>query len=330
MAGLVFAAAILGSACKQTGGEASDPASVENGDPEQAGPSSSPPKRDGFGYAATGGRGGKVYRVTSLEDKGPGTLRAGAESSSPLRIGFRVSGVITLRSPIRVKSNKTIDGEGAEVTISKQGLQISESHNIIIRNLTFAHGIGSNTDAIQILAGAKTVLIDHCDFSDWKDGLVDITQGATMVTLSWNYFHDQDKVILIDPFEREGSVRVTLHHNFFEGTRERNPKGRSSEVHAYNNYLLGWTAYGMEAGRDGEIFSQANVFETITDKEAVRAKEKTGSVRSEGDLLLNGALVEEKNPSAVFDPSSYYEWTLETADSELARLIREGSGVADG
>jgi pectate lyase len=286
--------------------------------------------RTGFGNEATGGRGGKAYFVTSLADSGRGTLRAGAESSSPRRIRFRVSGRIVLKSPIRVASNKTIDGKGARVTITRKGFQIIKSRNIIIQNLAFAHGIGSTTDAIQIREGAELVLVDHCDFTDWKDGLVDVTRGATMVTISWNRFHDQDKVMLINSPGKEGPGQVTLHHNLFERTRQRNPRVLFAQIHAYNNYLTGWTAYGMEVDEDGEILSQANVFESETDRDALRARRITGSVRSEGDLLLNGARVEQNDPAGVFDPSSFYLWSVEPADSDLTRMIRGGAGVGRG
>ena len=290
-----------------------------------------PQLTDGFGNGATGGMGGQEYFVTSLANSGPGTLRAGAQSTIPRQIRFRVSGTIALTKPILVGSNKTIDGEGANVTITTKGLLITNSRNIIIRNLTFARGEGIDTDAIQIAAGADTVLVDHCEFSDWMDGLVDITQGATNVTVSWSYFHDQEKVMLVDPFARKGLVQVTVHHNRFEGTDARSPKLRTSHVHAYNNYLTGWTGYGMEVGSNGELYSQANVFEAANNKQAIRIQGvENVSVKSDADLLLNGALVQERNRHRVFNPGAYYVWTVDAPDSNLITKILASAGVSKG
>ena len=56
----------------------------------------------GGGAASRGGRGGKVYEITNLNDAGTGSLRACVEGSGPRTCVFRVSGSITLASSLRV------------------------------------------------------------------------------------------------------------------------------------------------------------------------------------------------------------------------------------
>jgi hypothetical protein len=61
------------------------------------------PSAEGYGKWATGGRGGQVVEVTTVEDDGtaniPGSLRWAVKqySGQPLTVVFRVSGIIDLK-----------------------------------------------------------------------------------------------------------------------------------------------------------------------------------------------------------------------------------------
>lgn len=74
------------------------------------------PGAEGHGRYTTGGRGGDVYIVTSLEDKlQNGTLRYGIEKLSGKRtIIFQVSGTIHLNGDLKIKNGDlTIAGQTA-------------------------------------------------------------------------------------------------------------------------------------------------------------------------------------------------------------------------
>ncbi|MBW8858642.1 MAG: hypothetical protein JF570_02625, partial [Caulobacter sp.] len=52
------------------------------------------PGAEGFGQFSKGGRGGRVIKVTNLNDAGPGSLRAAVEADGPRIVVFDVGGVI--------------------------------------------------------------------------------------------------------------------------------------------------------------------------------------------------------------------------------------------
>lgn len=297
---------------------------------------------EGFGRFAIGGLHGAVFCVTTLADDGPGSLRDACRKKEPLWIVFEISGAIHLRSYLSVSSYKTIDGRGQRIKLTGKGLRLKECEHVIVCNLEFEGGRGPDVDGIQIKPNSKHIWIDRCSLRDYDDGLIDITRESTDITVSRCYFSQHDKTMLIgaDPSHvGDRCIRVTIHHCFFDGTRQRHPRVRFGKVHLYNNYTRNWGIYAVCASVESQIYSQCNIYEAgqkkvafkyLTEKAADREEAKTGCIRSEGDLFVMGTqsgLLLEGHGHSEFHPSEFYPtWTVEVPTENLKLVLQQFTG----
>ncbi|KAG6427388.1 hypothetical protein SASPL_111632 [Salvia splendens] len=287
---------------------------------------------EGFGRLAVGGQNGDVYSVTTLADDGPGSLRYGCRKKEALWIVFQVSGTIELRSYLSVSSYTTIDGRGQKIKLTGKGLRLKECEHVIICNLLIEGGVGDDADAIQIKPNSKHIWIDRCSLSDFCDGLIDVSRQSTDITISRCRFANHNKTILIgaDPSHVEDRcIRVTIHHCFFDGTRQRHPRVRFGKVHLYNNYTRNWAIYAVCASVDSQIYSDCNIYEAghkkiafkyYKEKAGDKEEECSGGIRSQGDLFVGeteAGLEGGGGDSCVFDPREYYnKWTVVAPPSD--------------
>ncbi|ANM64950.1 Pectin lyase-like superfamily protein [Arabidopsis thaliana] len=294
-------------------------------------------KAEGFGRAAVGGLNGPICHVTSLADEGPGSLREACKRPEPLWIVFDVSGTINLSSFVNVSSHTTVDGRGQKVKITGKGLRLKECENVIICNLEFEGGVGPDADAIQIKPKSHNIWIDRCSLKNYYDGLIDITRESTDITVSRCHFMNHNKTMLIGAdtsHVTDRCIRVTIHHCFFDGTRQRHPRVRFAKVHLFNNYTRHWAIYAVGAGVESqcniyEAGEKKTVFKYITEKAADKEKPGAGFVRSEGDLLLNGAksCLSQGGERYVFSPIQHYsEWTVESPTDILKNYLKHSTG----
>lgn len=299
----------------------------------------------GFGSNTTGGLGGDVCWVTSLNDSGSGTLRACAESNNTYWIRFQVAGTINLTSPLFVSSNKTIDGRDNNITIAGYGLRLHGVDNVIIHNVEFRGGVGSigdnslNNDAIQIWRGSSNIWIDHVSASNWPDELVDVSHASTDITMSWNrFFHEGSGrgygVLIGSAPNQTGDVniRITLHHNYFERLSQRLPRIRFAKIHSYNNYFYDWSAYATWASQLSQVRSESNIFEAVRSTDALKATPAgsdpdPGEARDDNSWVIGGAVILERNPQNVFNPASSYNYQVDSADASLRTRIINEAGV---
>ncbi|WP_369197730.1 pectate lyase family protein [Streptomyces djakartensis] len=201
-----------------------------------------------------------------------------------------------------VPANTTVIGVGRGSGIRGGSLQIKGVDNVIVRNLHFEAPIDcfpqwdptddGNTGAWNseydgvVVYGSTHVWIDHNTLTDGRhpdrslpeyfgkvyqqhDGLLDVVRGSNHVTVSWNSFRDHDKTMLVGNSDSAtaddtGKLKVTLHHNRFEGIVERAPRVRFGQVDSYNNHFIvtkgqKW-GYVYGIGKESRLVAEHNAF----------------------------------------------------------------------
>ena len=201
------------------------------------------PGAAGHGRFAVGGRGGRVIRVTHLEDSGPGSLRSAIEEEGPRTVVFEVSGYIDLETHLDVNNGfLTIAGQtapGDGITLRRYSLRVAADH-VIVRYLRSRTGsaAGIETDAMSIYSGSN-IIIDHCSTSWATDETLSISpftresiRAIDNVTVQWSIISESlnDSVHSKGPHgygtlaRGSGGARYTMHHNLWAHHRARMPR----------------------------------------------------------------------------------------------------------
>jgi pectate lyase len=180
---------------------------------------------------------------------------------------IRVSGTISISGMQKVAANKTIIGVGGNATITGGGLNVASVSNVIIRNINFRNW---GDDAINVQYSTR-VWIDHNSFTSGYDGAVDIKRSSDYITVSWNRVYGHDKSFLLghsdsNSGEDAGRLRVTYHHNWFDGSNQRHPRVRfGNPVHVFNNFYRSNGGYGVASTCNAGVLVEGNYFENVAD-----------------------------------------------------------------
>ncbi len=289
----------------------------------------------GFGQPTTGGAGGPVVSVTTLDDSGPGSLREAATAPGAAWIRFEVSGVIELQNNILVASDKTLDGRGADVTIVGGGLYVQGGEgNVIVNNLKLRD---TPDDILRFFDGGSRMWVHHCDLSSGGDGAFDATEGVSQITISYTHIFDHDKAMLTGAGSPEGDgadMRWTAHHNYYDNVVQRLPGIRFGWAHTFNNLYEWKNGTAVWARLGAQVLLEHNI---IAPQSGVGHKFVNADEESKFKMVdnlqrpLDGDEIEfvEADPDGVFVATEFYDYELEVADDALGDRIREDAGWQD-
>ena len=222
------------------------------------------PGAEGFGAYASGGRGGEVYHVTTLQDYAAGCFRYAFSSMSPKTIVFDVGGTIVLNSRLDIgRSNFTIAGQtapGGGITIAGGQVSIRNNANVIVRHVRFrltdtagTSSSGGQFDTFALL-NCNTAIVDHVSSSWGMDECLSVTGTSNNVTVQNSLIseglnvNDHGYGSLIAP-ELPDS-KISFHHNLYAHQYGRVPRAGSRLNQTFtfdfvNNVIYNW-------GNDGD------------------------------------------------------------------------------
>ena len=237
---------------------------------------------DGGGKYTVGGRGGKVYVVTSLDDSDEeGTLRHAVESEGPRIVKFAVEGDIHLKSTLKIEDPYiTISGEtapGKGITLKDHGMYIG-ADQVIVRYIRFRMGSAAKDENDALGARhVKNVIIDHCSMS-WATDENASFYALADATIQWCIIAEALNSSIHHKGEHGyggiwGGRNVSFHHNILADNNSRNPRFDHPAIYSgsdgifyrgtvefVNNIVFNWGMKAIYGGEEGWFNVVANKF----------------------------------------------------------------------
>ena len=237
---------------------------------------------EGGGMYSRGGKGGKVYTVTTLDDtEDEGSLRWAVGQEGPRIIEFAVAGDIHLKKTLKIEDpyisilGQTAPGEG--ITVRDHGVYIDADH-VIIRYLRFRMGSGAKDENDALGARhSDNVIIDHCSISWATDENASFYANSNS-TIQWCIISEALNSSVHHKGQHGyggiwGGRNVSFHHNLIAHNNSRNPRFdhpavyegddrlfRRGTVEFVNNIVYNWGMKAIYGGEEGWFNVIGNMF----------------------------------------------------------------------
>lgn len=236
------------------------------------------PGAEGGGAFTPGGRGGKIYVITNLNDSGKGSFREACEALGSRTIVFNVAGIIKLEKPININAPYvTIAGQSAPgdgVCIAGESVLIN-THDVIIRHMRFRRGATEVTRRDDALGGnaVGNIIIDHCSVSWGLDENIslyrhqyianDKSEKIKLPTVNVTIQNTISSECL-DTYNHAfgstiGGLNSTFVRNLWANNIARNPSiGMYGDFNFINNVLFNWWNRSVDGGDYKSMFNIIN------------------------------------------------------------------------
>ena len=266
----------------------------------------------GGGMFTTGGRGGKVFTVTNLNDSGPGSFREAIESEGPRIVVFRVAGTLKVNEDLNIDHpDITIAGQSAPGDgICIAGTLNINTHNVIVRHLRVRRGIPIGGQGDDNIGGNPHhhVIIDHCSTSWGMDENISlyrhmrpsldestrIKDPSEFITIQWSISSEALDAKGHAFGATWGGNPSTFHHNLFASNTARNPSiGMSGPFDFRYNVIFNWQHRTIDGGDETSMINLINNYfkpgpATNENMRAVFARIEQRSMYSPGNAWSEG------------------------------------------
>jgi len=236
------------------------------------------PGAEGGGAFTSGGRGGKIFVVTSLEDSGPGTFREACEAVGARIIVFNVSGIIKLKNRISMRApyvtiaGQTAPGDG--ICIAGETLAI-DTHDVIIRHMRFRRGATDVARRDDAVGGNPigNIIVDHCSVSWGLDENISLyrhqfqaNDKSKLEKLPASNITIQNTISSegLDTYNHAfgstiGGLNSTFMRNLWADNISRNASiGMYGDFNFVNNVIFNWWNRSLDGGDYRSMFNIIN------------------------------------------------------------------------
>ena len=265
------------------------------------------PGAEGFArLTTTGGRGGKVLHVTSLDDcpdnnLTEGTFRWACKQRGARTIVFDVDGTIFLTSELKLKEgNVSILGQtapGDGVCIADYPFVIA-ADNVIIRFMRFrlgnrqiAHHEGDGLGGMD----NENIIVDHCSVSWSVDECLSV-YGSKNISVQWNFVTQS----MVNSGHSKGAhgyggnwggAGASYHHNLIAHHTSRCPRlgprvstQTDERVDLRNNVMYNWGGNGCYGGEGQKVNIVNNYYKpgpgTLTRNQRIQMRIASVGIRT--------------------------------------------------